>query len=226
MSDECRVIRGENVTYTELERTSLQGCLFGPTAVGYKEYSAVFDDGYRMTLRVTRECTYADIIGPTQLHQYKYIEKYLRTGDLVLDLACGTGYGTKWLLEKGVCPVGVDISKTNIVFAKHRYPGIEFKVGSADDIPFDDNTFDKVVSVETLEHVENDDGFLGEVKRVLKPGGGFLVTTPHHGYGNPFHIREYYRSEFVEIMRKYFSEDDWIWITDTDKWMELYCIKR
>ncbi len=75
------------------------------------------------------------------------------------------------------------------------------------DLP--DESFDHVVSVEVLEHVEEDDLFVKEVSRVLRPGGAFLMTTPNGDWvvnRNPDHKRHYKRAELAALLQKYFKE--------------------
>jgi SAM-dependent methyltransferase len=77
------------------------------------------------------------------------------------------------------------------------------------DIP--DEAYDVIVSVEVLEHVEEDKLFLDEVKRVLKPGGCFLMTTPNGDYvanKNPDHKRHYQRAELARLLEDRFDSVD------------------
>ncbi|REJ79549.1 MAG: class I SAM-dependent methyltransferase [Acidobacteria bacterium] len=70
-------------------------------------------------------------------------------------------------------------------------------------------SFDVVVSVEVLEHVEEDDKFVSEISRVLKPGGRFIMTTPNGDFvenRNPDHKRHYKRSQLMEVLRSHFEE--------------------
>lgn len=71
-----------------------------------------------------------------------------------------------------------------------------------------DNSFDYVVAVEVLEHVEADEQFVKEVCRVLKPGGTFLMTTPNGDFvqnTNPDHKRHYTRGQLASLLKDYFS---------------------
>lgn len=75
------------------------------------------------------------------------------------------------------------------------------------DLP--DESFDYVVSVEVIEHVEADDRFVSEISRVLKPGGIFLLTTPNGDWvenKNPDHKRHYKKGELNALLNKYFDE--------------------
>jgi 2-polyprenyl-3-methyl-5-hydroxy-6-metoxy-1,4-benzoquinol methylase len=70
---------------------------------------------------------------------------------------------------------------------------------------FPDNTFDKVVSFEGIEHLHNPNYFLDEVKRTLKPQGLFIISTPRKPHGSPFHIKEYDLDEFKELLQDKFK---------------------
>ncbi len=72
-----------------------------------------------------------------------------------------------------------------------------------------DASFDCIVAIEVLEHVEEDDVFLQNVQRVLKPNGVFLMTTPNGDYvvnTNPDHKRHYTQAHLKELVERYFSE--------------------
>lgn len=144
---------------------------------------------------------------------------------VVLDVACGSGYGTNYLAEKGAKQVyGVDISKEAVDYAKKEYnhPKVKFIVGDAQDISLPDHSVDVVVSMETIEHVENSRKFLDEVKRVLAKDGLFILSTPSaRGYREDYtpsrwHFKEFAIDELSKLLKKYFNQvkffyqHDWI----------------
>ena len=97
----------------------------------------------------------------------------------ILDVGCGRGGGLNLMYSKLGClsAAGVDISPDNIAFCKQTHSSdIDFSVGDAEDLKFDDNSFDIVFNIESAHCYPNFDKFLGEVVRVLKPGGLFLFT--------------------------------------------------
>jgi ubiquinone/menaquinone biosynthesis C-methylase UbiE len=133
---------------------------------------------------------------------------------VVLDIACGEGYGTNLLSKVATKVSGVDIDANTIVEAslKNKSENIEFKEGNTSNIPFENSLFDVVVSFETIEHHNQHHEMLKEIKRVLKPGGLLIISTPDkHVYTdlkgtiNKFHIKELYKKEFVELMSTYFT---------------------
>ncbi len=141
----------------------------------------------------------------------KYVEN-----KTVLDIASGEGYGTSILAGKADFVYGVDISSEAVEHAKARYQAanLKFIQGSAADIPLDDASVDMIVSYETIEHLPEDlqERMLQEFKRILKPDGILLISTPDkYDYTdipqeeNHFHIHELYREEFFELLSKYFK---------------------
>lgn len=95
-----------------------------------------------------------------------------------LDVGCASGYMISQIAS--IFPnakyFGIDIYDKAIGYAKKAYPNIEFKVASADRLPFKDNAFDVILFYETIEHVENPKGCLKEIRRVLKEDGTLILT--------------------------------------------------
>lgn len=97
----------------------------------------------------------------------------------ILDVGCGRGGGLNLLYSKIGClsATGIDITPENISFCKKTHSDkINFLVGDAEQLEFDDNSFDIVFNIESAHCYPNFDKFLSEVVRVLKPGGKFLFT--------------------------------------------------
>ncbi len=110
-------------------------------------------------------------------------------GDVVLDLGCGEGrHVIAAYLEEEVHAVGVDLSLRDLQAARDRCaeflrpddPARSFGLASADALvlPFADDSFDKVICSEVLEHIPDYRGALQEIRRVLKPGGLFCASVP------------------------------------------------
>jgi ubiquinone/menaquinone biosynthesis C-methylase UbiE len=104
---------------------------------------------------------------------------YVKDGDRILDLGCGSGRLIEILKDKKVKYIGLDSSQKIIEIAKKNYPGYNFSVGEALNLPFPENSFDKVFCIRVLPHIPSDEfriKFLKEAKRVLKPKGLLILT--------------------------------------------------
>ena len=104
----------------------------------------------------------------------------------ILDVGCGPGYVSAAAAERGAVPIGLDFSSEMIAIAKKMWPGIEFREGDAQNLPFQDANFDRVVANFALLHLTNPERAMAEAARVLKPGGRFAFTTWAKISENPF----------------------------------------
>lgn len=108
-----------------------------------------------------------------------FLFDYINDSDKVLDLGCGNGRFCEIISSKANY-VGLDNSERLIALAKNRYPNVDFVVADATDIPFADNSFDKVYSIALLHHIASEDmrqRVLSEIKRVLRPDGLAVITV-------------------------------------------------
>jgi SAM-dependent methyltransferase len=131
-------------------------------------------------LRETGRCADAHIA------RYEWARAWVRPGDVVVDAACGLGYGSAilWDGSEASRVVGLDVSESAVAYARENYttgrPGVEFR--ACDVEPWEgwpDASVDCIVSFETLEHLVDPRRFLEGARRVLKPGGRFLGSVPH-----------------------------------------------
>ena len=150
--------------------------------------------------------------------RYEFAAKYVKD-KTVLDVACGTGFGSKILRQKGGESVfGVDLSEEAIAFACHRYfsSGLNFMVGNILEMGFSDNSFDVAVSFETIEHIPEQQKALVEFRRVLRPRGLLIISSPNRNLTSPgksindspkneFHLVEYSHHEFVRMLSRCFD---------------------
>jgi ubiquinone/menaquinone biosynthesis C-methylase UbiE len=147
------------------------------------------------------------------LHRYAIAIELVKGKD-VLDIASGEGYGSYIISGHAKEVVGVDISREAVEHATKKYQkqNLQFKMGSADHIPLPDNSVDMVVSFETIEHHDKHDEMLTEIKRVLRPGGLLLISSPDKlnyseipGIINEYHVKELYGEEFKSLMKNHFE---------------------
>lgn len=148
-------------------------------------------------------------------HLHRYVSACeLTDGKYVLDIACGEGYGTKLLANTARYVTGIDIDEKTIIQAQKKYStsNIQFKVGDITNIPEKDKTFELIVCFETIEHIDNYEKALMELKRVLKHNGILLISTPNKktysdnpNYINPYHKQEFYKDQFETLILKYFK---------------------
>jgi len=136
-------------------------------------------------------------------------------GKKVLDVACGEGYGLSMMAKDAQRRVGVDISISPLKEAKKQCGNnIGLVAADGQHLPIAPDSFDVVVSFETIEHVEDPEVFLAETVRVLKEDGVLVISTPNrdiHSPGrekpaNPFHKKEFSLAEFKKLLEKYFGE--------------------
>src|ERR1700681_4700792 len=104
-------------------------------------------------------------------------------GRKVLDVGCGNGYVLSRYAAAGATVYGVDIHSKAIELTKKRFQLLnlrgEFRVAEAEDLPFDDGAFDCVTCMGVLHHVPDTERSLGEIRRVLKPGGRLIMMVYH-----------------------------------------------
>lgn len=151
-------------------------------------------------------------------HRYLFAQGYV-DGLRVLDAACGEGYGSHILSARARAVVGIDVSPQAVAHARRRYAetsNLAFSEGRCDRLEFPDASFDAVVSFETIEHLAEQVETLAEFRRVLRPGGLLIISTPNRktysderNYQNEYHVREFYRAEFEAFLKPHFAEVHW-----------------
>jgi ubiquinone/menaquinone biosynthesis C-methylase UbiE len=151
-------------------------------------------------------------------HVFRYNEviKRVTGSEKILDIACGNGYGT-YVLAKATSEdvIGGDIEIGAIKLCKDEFAlqNLKYEVLDATTLPFEDETFDIVVSFETIEHTTQFSKMLSEFNRVLKPNGTLFVSTPNRLVSsadgiikNRFHTQEWSFTELNSILKEHFKK--------------------
>lgn len=147
------------------------------------------------------------------LHRYSLAVE-LCAGKDVIDIASGEGYGSNLLAGVAKTVVGVDVAQEAVNHASLKYArgNLKFVHGSASDIPLPSDSCDVVVSFETIEHHDKHEAMLSELRRVLRPDGLLIISTPERlnysdrrSVKNKYHVKELYLDEFRELVQRHFS---------------------
>src|SRR5258708_44243 len=136
-------------------------------------------------------------------------------GKRALDLGCGSGYGSAELAARARGVTGIDVAEAALSYARENYrPGnVNYVQATAASLPFSARSFDLIAAFEVIEHLADWRDLLAESRRVLCPGGLFLVSTPNKSYyaesrikdgPNPFHVHEFGCEEFRQALAQFF----------------------
>lgn len=149
-------------------------------------------------------------------HMGRYLfARQLVRGKFVLDAACGSGYGTAILAQRAYRVAGIDVSEETVAYCKQYYQrdNTQFVNMDCANLAFPKESFDLVVSFETLEHIKKVERFVQELHRVLKPDGQLIISTPNRDIyalynknrKNEYHTREFDENGFRELMEPHFE---------------------
>jgi SAM-dependent methyltransferase len=163
----------------------------------------------------TGERLTAAVGGQVQIeHYHRYLFARSLVTDLdVLDVASGEGYGAALLAQVAHSVIGIEYAEPTARAAAANFPraNLCFTRGDARALPLADACVDAVISFETIEHFDRQADFVREVRRVLRPDGSFIVSTPDRDTyspagapANPFHVHELTRQEFVALLQAQF----------------------
>ena len=158
------------------------------------------------------------IPGSSRITEIESFHRYHAAASLcsncrVLDAASGEGYGAAILAASAAHVTGIDRNETVIQEAAAKYPleNLAFVAGDVTELPFQEGVFDRIISFETIEHLEDQRKFLSELRRVLKPEGILILSSPNktpfrarNTQENPYHINELEQTTLLELLREYF----------------------
>lgn len=186
-------------------------------------------------LEFTGERVVPGLVDPNLLNEhlarYRFTAHFIAGGPpgmRVLDAGCGSGYGSAELAGAAADVgnvvsnvvanvVGIDISGDAVQYARSTFGGPRntFLQASCETLPFADASFDLIAAFEVIEHLERWPDFLREARRVLRPSGVLLVSTPNKAYytesraaagPNPYHVHEFEYGEFQTALLEVFPE--------------------
>jgi SAM-dependent methyltransferase len=151
-----------------------------------------------------------DNLWAEHIARYAFAARFA-AGARVLDIGCGTGYGTAELAQQAQTVTGIDVSDDALAYAREHYPipNAKFFAASATAVPFSSASFDLITAFEVIEHLDNWHDLLIEARRLLHPNGTLLVSTPNKLYyaesrasegPNPFHAHEFEFAEFRDAL--------------------------
>lgn len=138
---------------------------------------------------------------------YLTLSSYCRDA-VVLEAGCGEGYGADLLARAAKTVIGLDYDVLTTEHVARKYPDVRMLRGNLVMLPFAGETVDVVANLQVIEHLWEQERFLAECLRVLRPGGRLLITTPNRitfspGRDtplNPFHTRELNAAELTELL--------------------------
>jgi O-antigen biosynthesis protein len=170
--------------------------------------------------RFVPEEMHGQIVEAEHLGRYRWAAS-LVSGKRVLDAGCGTAYGSAMLAAAGARGVvGVDVAAEVLAAVSARMPEVvQLYEADVSNLPFPADSFDVIVCFEVIEHVENTDAVLDELRRVLAEDGVLAISSPNRGVyapGNPHHRYEFVPEELEATLRKRFAnvrlyrQADWI----------------
>jgi len=154
-----------------------------------------------------------DEFGLASLHlhyeRYRFAGKYIVPGR-VLDIACGTGYGSYLLVSEfgdSISEIiGVDISAESISYAHERYTHSKIRFIGKDVFDFvDEKKFDTIITLETIEHLRNPSMFIEKLYQLLLPGGILIASAPvtFSTDINPYHLNDFSQKSFRQLFSSY-----------------------
>ena len=169
--------------------------------------------------RVSQEITDNFVFQRSRL---AYVEAAKRVSGRVLEIGTGSGYGISIIAP--VADEFVTVDKYRSEATESLPANVTFREAKVPPLPFEDESFDYVVSFQVIEHISNDKRLVEEVRRVLRPGGKFIVSTPNRPMSltrNPWHVREY-RPEQLRALLSGFSSIEELGVAGNERVWEYY----
>jgi ubiquinone/menaquinone biosynthesis C-methylase UbiE len=156
----------------------------------------------------------SNLVYQEHLARYKFIKRSVQ-GKSILEVGCGIGDGTFELAKcaERVIAVELDRKRLKLAFDFFSHPHINYIIMDGCRLGFKDESFDIVISFEVIEHLEDQERYLSEIRRVLKNGGMAIISTPNKDIirvegipNNPEHVKELNKNEFMYLLEKFFQK--------------------
>ncbi|WP_083730918.1 MULTISPECIES: bifunctional 2-polyprenyl-6-hydroxyphenol methylase/3-demethylubiquinol 3-O-methyltransferase UbiG [Protofrankia] len=134
------------------------------------------------------------------------------TGAVVVEAGCGEGYGAAMLARSASRVIAVDTAADVVEHVRRTYPATTPVRADLQRLPFADATAEVVANLQVIEHLNDQEAFLAECARVLRPAGTLVLTTPNRltfspgldTPANPYHTRELAPDELVSLLEEHF----------------------
>jgi len=158
----------------------------------------------------TTEVTSYEIASDNVLNQrlfFAYQQAASYANGKILEIGCGMGKGLELFQKTCQHYSAVDKNPKLIDYLQSQYPNYRFVNSHIPPLPFPDSSFDAVITLQVIEHIQDDRQFLKEIQRVLKPNGRAVISTPNSKLSlsrNPWHVREYTGKELENLLNNYF----------------------
>lgn len=171
--------------------------------------------GERMIMEHYKSSPEDYVIYLMHIATYRFAEQFTR-GRRVLDYGCGSGYGSAQIAQTAAQVTAVDVSEEAVAYARGRFDRDNLRFLTVDPgqpLPFEDGSFDTVLSFQVFEHVTDTARYLAEVRRVLAPGGMLVLVTPDRSTRllpgqrpwNRWHVHEYSQKELAGVVAHHFE---------------------
>jgi 2-polyprenyl-3-methyl-5-hydroxy-6-metoxy-1,4-benzoquinol methylase len=160
--------------------------------------------GERVIPKIMGDDSASQRIVEISFRHYETAARYVK-GKRVLDIACGSGYGSQMLRLAGASSVlGVDVCADTVQYAREHYQisGIEFICADAEQFQSSER-FDVIVSYETIEHLHYPLRFLENIHKLLVPGGDFLLSMPlgETRHFDPYHLHAFSQQQVFTLLK-------------------------
>ena len=177
------------------------------------------------------EVTSYEIASDNVLNQrlsFAYVQASKHVRGNMLEVGCGAGKGLQFFAQKCETYTALDKNDQLLSQLAAKYAAPKYKFISAFLPPFKnipDQSIDSLVTLQVIEHIEDDHAFVAEMFRVMKQGSIAVVSTPNRPLSlsrNPWHVREYTANELKNLIGKYFKDFEVLGIKGNEKVMDYH----